>query len=241
MKSLLGAGIAGVIVAGSIFAGYAFAAEDADKIMQKLQEIQILVGRWDGSGKSPTSEGWDETIDCGWKFNTKKGTMSLHWALTSPDEKKGKGRILDEGLFTYDVSKDMYVFRAYIVGSDDPLVFEGGPKSTTNFLFERVNKGDAKDKLDQFDIKFLNDGDRLVYSFKQRKGRKSFSDYATAAVNRSGTSFAGGASQGPLCIVTGGLGSIQVEYNGSSYPVCCTGCKAMFLDSPQKYIDKAKK
>ena len=43
-------------------------------------------------------------------------------------------------------------------------------------------------------------------------------------------------SSGPECVVTGGLGTISVNYKGKTYYVCCTGCRDEFKDNPEKYI-----
>ena len=55
-----------------------------------------------------------------------------------------------------------------------------------------------------------------------------------------GEEFASGDGR-PECIVSGGLGTIKVSYQGQTYYVCCGGCRDEFYASPQKYIDAAKK
>jgi YHS domain-containing protein len=47
-------------------------------------------------------------------------------------------------------------------------------------------------------------------------------------------------SGGPECIVSGGPGTIKVMYKGEAYYVCCSGCKAAFLDEPEKFIKELK-
>ena len=51
--------------------------------------------------------------------------------------------------------------------------------------------------------------------------------------------------KGPECIVSGGLGTMKVSYNGKEYWVCCSGCRDEFKENPEKYIKeveaKAKK
>ena len=47
-------------------------------------------------------------------------------------------------------------------------------------------------------------------------------------------------------MVSGGLGTIRVSYQGKTYYVCCSGCKAEFDANPEKYAKeyeakKAKK
>ena len=46
-----------------------------------------------------------------------------------------------------------------------------------------------------------------------------------------------------ICVVSGGLGKIQVSYKGETFWVCCSGCADAFKENPEKYIAefKAKK
>ena len=34
-------------------------------------------------------------------------------------------------------------------------------------------------------------------------------------------------------MVTGGLGTIEIEHAGKKYYVCCTGCRDLFQDDPE--------
>jgi len=38
------------------------------------------------------------------------------------------------------------------------------------------------------------------------------------------------------CPVSGGLGTMVVNYNGMTYYVCCSGCRDAFREDPEKYI-----
>ena len=38
------------------------------------------------------------------------------------------------------------------------------------------------------------------------------------------------------CVVTGGAGTIMVTYKGQSYWVCCTGCRDLFNEDPEKVL-----
>ena len=37
-------------------------------------------------------------------------------------------------------------------------------------------------------------------------------------------------------MISGGLGTSQVSYNGKSYWVCCSGCKAAFDEEPARWV-----
>ena len=224
--------------------GWVLAAEikePDERVVNALKDVQVLVGTWEGSGRSDKSGGWDEEVDCGWKFNTEKGRASLYFTFEDPKNKRRTDRILDEAMITYDPEADEYVLKAYLNAPGDKLVeFRGKPKSDTNLVLDRVGIGKkpADDYLDQLDIKVLNDGDRLVYVFKRRFGRSAYRGFATVGLDRQGASLAGAAASGPLCPVTGGKGTIPVSHNGVTYYVCCTGCKAMFEADPERYVAK---
>ena len=60
------------------------------------------------------------------------------------------------------------------------------------------------------------------------------------AGTKEGESFSGGGKK-PECVVTGGLGTMQVSYNGKTYYVCCSGCADEFKARPKKYVDEFEK
>jgi YHS domain-containing protein len=230
------------------------AADDesaAEERMAKLKDIQEIVGTWEGSGSGEAvkGKGFDEGIDCTWKFR-KDGKVSLYLTFKEKEgkEKESGARLLDEAALTYDAERELYVLRAYRHNAGEeaePLVFEGKPKTRTNLVLDRVlgkGKKESGDGLDRIDLKILNDGDRIVYSFHRRIGEsKRYRAIAQVALDRKGTSLAASAASGPKCIVTAGAGIMTVSYQGKTYYVCCTGCREMFNDAPEKYIARAEK
>jgi len=216
--------------------------ESDPAVMEGLQEVQEIVGQWEGLGAAADkSKNWEEKTDVAWKFN-KNGKVSIYW--TFQDQKgKEKGRVFEEGMLTYDPAKKIYRFKAYKAGSDDEkdvLEFEG-KKSKSGLTMDRVNKGKAKDELDRVDLKVLNDGDRIVFSISRKIGTsKVLKPFAQIGMTRQGTSVANREASGPKCIVTGGAGTMTVSYNGETYYVCCTGCRDAFMAEPAKFIAKAK-
>lgn len=217
-------------------------AVEAESPMAAIQKIQDLVGAWHGSGKSEQSKGWDEAIQCAWKFKKDgKCGLYLQW---SDGKSKSAGRLFDEMAIVYDGNARVYLLKANKAGDESAsatVQFRGKLVSPTNLAFDRVEKGGAGDSLDRIDVKILNGGDRIVYTIARRIGQtKRYKQFAQIALDRDGTSLAGGAAK-PKCIVTGGAATLTVSYNGQSYPICCTGCREMFLESPEKYIAKANR
>jgi YHS domain-containing protein len=218
-------------------------AADSDAAVEALQDVQDIVGAWEGLGaKSDKSLNWEERLDVQWTFKNGKAALSL----TFSDQKdKDKGRLLEEARLSYDPEKKLYRLKAYKAGEGDDekalVVFEG-KRSTSGLTLDRINKGKVKDELDRVDLKILNDGDRIVYSVSRRVGQsKVYKPLAQIGLNRQGTSIANREASGPKCIVTGGAGTMTVSYEGNTYYVCCSGCRAAFLENPQKYIAKLNK
>src|SRR5262249_46824798 len=237
------------IIAASLISSACLLADDEKKsggvdpaIMEGLQEVQDVVGAWEGLGAtSDKSRNWEEKTDVAWKFN-KNGKISLYW--TFQDQKgKDKGRLFEEGMLTYDPAKKLYRFKAYKAGeADEKSVVEfEGKRTKSGLLLDRINKAKSKDELDRLDLKVLNDGDRLVFSIQKKIGAsKVYKPFPPIGMTRQGASLAHPQANRPKCIVTGGAGTMAVSYNGETYYVCCTGCRDAFLAEPEKFIAKAK-
>ena len=76
---------------------------------------------------------------------------------------------------------------------------------------------------------------------RQEPGAVQLSPAIEVGLTKEGESLAGGgtASDGPKCIVTGGAATMTLTYQGKTFPICCTGCRDEFNESPEKYIKKA--
>src|SRR6478736_3694018 len=88
------------------------------------------------------------------------------------------------------------------------------------------------DSVARISIRTVAEGDRLLILYERRvDGGDRFARIAEVGYTRVGSTFAKGSGQ-PECVVTGGLGTIKVTYQGKTYYVCCTGCRDMFDDDP---------
>jgi hypothetical protein len=72
----------------------------------------------------------------------------------------------------------------------------------------------------------------MVVLYERRLGDDVYTRLGEVGATRVGSSFAATAASGPECVVTGGLGTIAVEYQGKKYFVCCSGCRELFDDDP---------
>ncbi len=86
-------------------------------------------------------------------------------------------------------------------------------------------------------VRMVAEGDRMLVLYEKRVGDGVYTRLAEVGSTRKGSGFAKSAASGPECVVTGGLGTIQVEYQGKKYFVCCTGCRDLFRDDPEGVLE----
>jgi len=82
-------------------------------------------------------------------------------------------------------------------------------------------------------------GNRYLYQLATKpKDAKNFTRVYQVGATKEGEPFAE-ANKGPECIVSGGRGTMSVNFHGKAYYVCCSGCKDEFNADPEKYIKLA--
>ncbi len=170
---------------------------------------------------------WRENADWSWRFKNNDCWLTF----TVPD-----GKYLKKGHVRYLPDDDQY--QLTILEKDGKRVFEGELKGT-RLTFERK---DPKTKETQRLKMFLAGGGiRFIYEYHVKPmNRTLFNRQYQVAFTKLGESF-GAAEKKPECIVTGGLGTMTVSYNGQTYYVCCSGCRDAFNDNPAKFVAEYKK
>jgi hypothetical protein len=85
---------------------------------------------------------------------------------------------------------------------------------------------------------------RFIYDYKVKPANLTlYYPKFQVAFTKKGETF-GTAEKKPECVVTGGLGTIQVSHKGMTYYVCCSGCRDAFNENPEKILaayEKKKK
>ncbi|GDY07224.1 hypothetical protein LBMAG52_07100 [Planctomycetia bacterium] len=212
-----------------------------DDVKKALKPIQVVLGPWHAIiDKSKEYEDlqwvWDwktdraqpalamATKEAGAYFKTMRLTYLVEeekFQMTVAD-KEGKQRVL-QGIYTAEpVDKP---------GEDKKQT----PQRTYKLLLTET--GDAKDRWQV--VMNQQDNNRYLLELSRLRG-KNFVRFDTVASQREGTSFALDDSdfKEKTCVISQGLGTMQVSHKGKSYWVCCTGCKAAFEEDPEKWIAK---
>jgi hypothetical protein len=193
---------------------------------QALQPFNELIGDWKGTGTPAGSRDqfWTETLSLEWQF---KGTDAwLKFAFE-------KSRNFTGGELRYLADKDLYQLTLRPAAKEKvPLVFTGRLKNRVLTVERKDEKANETQRL----VFRMLHPERFVYHCEAKKpGRALFSKVYQVGCTRMGVEFAKGDGR-PECVVSGGLGTIQVSYMGQTYYVCCSGCRNEFNADPGKYV-----
>jgi hypothetical protein len=207
------------------------AAEPSEKIAPKaaLQAVNDLIGSWRGTGEP--SQGtreekqrgfWSETIAWEWQF---KGTDVFLKAAFD------KSKYFTKGELRYVPEKEIYRLTIKTVG-DATLTFDGTFENK-KLILERTDA--KKNETQRLTFSLLHDNRHLYRYEVKTAGRTTFAPVYQVGATKEGVAFASGDGK-PECVVSGGLGTIKVEYKGKTYYVCCSGCRDAFNDEPARFI-----
>lgn len=233
--------LAGGFVTAIVVAGVFAAEKEKDAAASPGREIpapfapfEYLIGSWKGVA-SPTANkvrGWSETHAWAWKFE-KGAVVGLSVTFEG-------GKTLAKGRISFDPETNRY----QVEGTDTagkPVTYSGSLDKTGKTLtFDRTGttSDGAKQRLTLYpNANFVRYTLRVS---EQAAGAPQFKSVIESGVTKEGESFAAGATAAdlPKCIVTGGSATMTVSYQGTTYPLCCTGCRDEFNDNPEKYIKK---
>lgn len=199
-----------------------------------LQPLGVLIGSWKGTGypDGKLNGGWSETVTWSWKF---KGPEA--WLEVAFD----KGRYFTTGEMHYLPDTDKY--RLSLTKTDKSKVeFTGSLELGKNKQpILTLDRTDAATKQDQRFVLSVLHANRYLFRYDTKPSAAS--DYAReyfVGATKDGEPFAV-APKGIECIVSGGRGTIAVNYKGKTYYVCCTGCRDAFNETPEKFILEAAK
>ncbi|QDU08915.1 hypothetical protein [Gimesia aquarii] len=217
-----------------------------DNVLEALKPLQIMLGDWGGTTfKKIGGFSSVETLDWVWDLQTDPAQPALVM-------KADKSRYYKNARLTYLTGKQKYQLiltnkagqkRVYegdfsvplkkVPGDDNPNVMH----STFKLSLSLVEPADEK-KYAQIIFNQQNN-DRYMFELYDLRG-ESYTRFDTINTRRKGTSFAKSDSDygDKTCVISGGLGTSQVTYQGKSYWVCCSGCRKAFDADPEKWIAK---
>lgn len=193
-----------------------------------LEAIQnMVIGQWRGVGqpRRGSSRGsWIESTTWSWKFAGEKASL----VFTTDDAK-----FYTSGEITTGEKPETYVFTG-ITADGESEIFNGTRDEDGRLSFMAT---EAKAKRPaRITLRTVADGDRLLMLMERQLTEDRFARLAEIGYTRQGSGFGQGATAGPECVVTGGLGTIEVQHDGKSYFVCCSGCQDLFNTDPERIL-----
>ncbi|REJ89475.1 MAG: hypothetical protein DWQ34_19665 [Planctomycetota bacterium] len=217
-------------------------AEERRSILAAMMPLQIMLGEWRGTTRNQIGD--FNAVDQPrwvWDFQTDRDQPAM--VMTSEGSP-----YIREARLTWLTDKDLY--RLTLTDPDDktrtflgtfsqgPEDVQGDDKKLHRTYKLELTESDPEDEKDQWQI-VLNqqENNRYLVELYERRG-SSFRRFDTVSTQRQGTSIAASDEDygTRTCVISGGLGTIQVSYQGKSYWVCCTGCKAAFEEDPATWI-----
>jgi len=195
---------------------------------EALQALNDLIGPWRGTGTpAGTKEEqqrnfWVESISWQWQFKDKDAWLSVAF---------DKSKHFTKGTLRYLPDKDVYVLALTTVANQEQSFSRKLDDKTLTLDSAPEANGDVQRMV----VTLLHDNRYLYRLDKKKAERTSFTNVFKVGATREGVAFAGGSGK-PECIVSGGLGTVPVEYMGKTYYVCCSGCASEFRSDPAKYV-----
>jgi hypothetical protein len=206
-------------------------AKDSALLPDTLHAFENLVGEWRAHGfmESDKVRGWDEAPQWGWRFEKGK--------IVGLEANFRGGKYFTSGTLEPMPASGQYRFLA-ITPDQKKAAYEG---SLVGKKLTLVRQTGGVPAPDQVTIELLHDV-RYQMLIEARKSPTSVKKVATIGATRAEVRFGAATKeeQGPKCIITGAPGTSAITYNGQSYFVCCTGCRAEFEHDPEKWLKLAK-
>jgi len=217
-------------------------------VIAQLQPLQILLGQWRGTTRRDY-ENFKAVDIHEWVWDLRSNPAQP--ALTIQSD---KSPYIRTGRLTWDTEQKKFAMTASdpdgttrqftgdftepvqeIVGSDDKL--------HRVFRLE-FNQNENGESSELWQLAFAQqENNRYLLEVGKRRGKADFARFDTVSTQREGTSFAVNDTDyaEKTCIISEGLGTMEVTWKGRSYWVCCTGCKAAFEEDPETWIARAAK
>jgi len=226
--------LSALLLSAAFFAG---AEPDAKPVSAKeaLAPLNPIVGSWKGTGRADGTREerekgfWSEKLAVEWRFKGDDAWLAL--TVTA-------GKHVTAGTIRRGTGKDE--LRVTLTAADkEEVAFTGklsaGKRKEVLLTAER----EVGDEVHQFTLTVLHHN-RFLYQVSTRpKAATGFTRKFQVGTTKDGEPFAD-VAKGPECVVSGGRGTMTVTHDGTTYYVCCSGCRDEFKSDPEKYIKLAK-
>jgi len=196
------------------------------EVRKHLQPFNQLIGNWRGVGQTRRGSvqgTWQERIAFEWKYGKHTATIEC----TTQD-----GKHFTRASLSWDPDNKHYLLLASLPDGSTR-------KYTGRFLKDVIqleSEADDKNIVHSLTLRFLSERRILIFHEQRKQTQSITTRQSEVGYTKEGTRLAASDQTGPECVVSGGAGTIKVSYKGSSWYVCCTGCKDAFDADPEKVL-----
>jgi hypothetical protein len=220
------------------------AARSIQEIIDQLKPIQIMLGQWRGTTRKEY-DGFKAVDNHEWVWDLQTDADKPSLVMESDNSPYIKVARLTTGeaaeTFLLTITTPAGNMRTLHGKFTEPVSDVAGDDNKLHRTF-RLQFEQSDDEKEQWRFTFhQQENNRYLLEVDRRRGKAAFRRYDTVSTQREGTSFALSDSDygEKTCIISQGLGTTSISYNGKTYWVCCSGCKAAFEDDPEKWIAAA--
>lgn len=193
-----------------------------------------MIGRWKGQAVPAADplHGWPEMHEWAWAFEDGE-PVAMTWTIEG-------GKVLAGGRLEYDDRAKAYRLEGE-TPDGKPIAFDGTLDPDSRLL-TLDRRGPSPRGEERVTIRPIADGVRSTFWYERKApGAPQYVREIEAGFTKEGVSFAGGGmKKGPQCIVTGGAATISVTAGGTTFSVCCSGCRDEVMENPEKYVAKLR-
>ncbi len=200
-----------------------------------LERLNFLIGDWKGVGqprRGSRKGAWGESGRWAWEFQKNAVAVVFH----SDD-----ARAFKQIRITCEEQPNRYRALA-LTPQGERISFSGQIVQGQLILREQRSDGKASARLT---LKARGELRLIALHERAEQGKEVYYRVAEVGYTRKGKRLAIPGGGQPQCIVTGGLGTMIVTYQGKAYYVCCSGCRQAFEDDPEgilrEYHERQKK
>ncbi len=203
-------------------------AKVSPAISAEFKPLNSLIGDWRGVGqvKRGSRQGaWAEQTSIAWDFSMELPAIVINAA---------GGEQFQQLRFTWDTTTQTVLLVQKTESGTIQFSGQMPAQWPQKLVLESTEADDGS--LLRCTIHQLKDIRATVLLEKRSSAEGTFRRVSEVGYTRAGTRLAVPGGNQRQCIVTGGLGTIAVTYDGQTYYVCCQGCVQAFNDSPAAII-----
>ncbi len=206
---------------------------DRETTIKALQKLGTLIGDWKGVAqpkRGSNAGAWSEKAQAAWDFANSTADLVVTF---EPGQQfhQAAFSLADDGKtpnLTLTPIQGEPILLLRVLADDD------NQSDDESWIFRS-----AEDSVPQTrcTVRIISDI-RITLLFEEKSTEKgSYRRLSEIGMTRAGSRLASGSTGERQCIVTGGLGTMKVSFEGKTYYVCCEGCKQAFDADPKGTIE----